>query len=508
MTPETVGDIPVRKRKRKMYQELDAVIIDEVSMVRADLMDCVDIFLRLYGPDYDRPFGGIQMIFFGDLFQLPPVVGQGKKIFLRPIIPLLIFFQPKFLRRLDFKIMQLNKIYRQKDEHFIRLLNAVRDDSVEHHHWEALNRRFKPEHQFSSEDFYIVLTTTNSLADKVNNQRLQGLSGFPKIYQGAVSGEFERKSLPTPEILELKKGAQVMMLNNDPEKRWVNGSLGKIVAIVSDPEGDDVVMVELESGAQVDVKKHTWEIYQYYFDEENNSLASKVMGYFTQYPLKLAWAVTIHKSQGQTFDRVIIDVGWGTFSHGQMYVALSRCTTLEGIVLKQPLTQRHILMDERVLRFMKKFIFLLFLPLFSSFVSAQTPTLDRTQAITQDLSKIEEKQVNPNDWEEKNLDQPYIGLLTETDTTMHDDWSFDEDYHARVKIQKETAKKLGQWPIYYNKSREDITEISAFVETPDGKKLGRLILEICRPMISRRCMQICELKSLLYLKSISVRSLM
>ncbi len=229
VTPESVGDIPVRKRKRKMYQELDAVIIDEVSMVRADLMDCVDIFLRLYGPDYDRPFGGIQMIFFGDLFQLPPVVGHGEEDIFKTHYPTPYFFSSKVFESLDFKIMQLKKIYRQKDEHFIRLLNAVRDDSVEHHHWEALNRRFKPDHQFSPEDFYIVLTTTNALADSVNNQRLQSLSGYPKIYQGVVSGEFERKSLPTPEVLELKSGAQVMMLNNDPEKRWVNGSLGKIV---------------------------------------------------------------------------------------------------------------------------------------------------------------------------------------------------------------------------------------------------------------------------------------
>jgi len=471
VTPESVGDIPVRKRKRKMYQELDAVIIDEVSMVRADLMDCVDIFLRLYGPDYDRPFGGIQMIFFGDLFQLPPVVGNREEDIFKTHYPTPYFFSAKVFESLDFKVMQLNKIYRQKDEHFIRLLNAVRDDNVEHHHWEALNRRFKPDHQFSTEDFYIVLTTTNALAEKVNNQHLQGLSGTPRIYQGTVSGEFERKSLPTPEALELKSGAQVMMLNNDPEKRWVNGSLGKIISVVTDTEGDDVIMVELENGAQVDVKKHTWEIYQYYFDEVNNSLGSKVMGYFTQYPLKLAWAVTIHKSQGQTFDRVIIDVGWGTFSHGQMYVALSRCTTLEGIVLKQPLMQRHILMDERVLRFMKKFIFLLLLPFFSTWGQAQTPVLDRSQVIAQDLSKIEEGQFTPDAWSGQNSDQPYIGLLAEVDTTIHDDWSFDEDYHARIKIQKETAKNLGRWPIYYNKSREEITDIKAFVETPDGKRI-------------------------------------
>jgi len=471
ITPESVGDIPVRKHRRKMYEGLDALIIDEVSMVRADLMDCIDIFLRLYGPHYDRPFGGVQMIFFGDLYQLPPVVGRGEEDIFKTHYPTPYFFSARVFETLDFKTMQLRKIYRQRDEHFIRLLNAVRDDSVEEHHWETLNERFKSDHQFSSEDFYIVLTTTNALADKVNSQRLKSLSGDPKIYQGTIAGEFERKSLPTPEILELKQGAQVMMLNNDSEKRWVNGSLGKITAIASDTEGDDVIMVELENGTEVDVKKFNWEISQYYFDEENNSLASKVMGYFTQYPLKLAWAVTIHKSQGQTFDRVIIDVGWGTFSHGQMYVALSRCTTLEGIILKQPLRQKHILMDERVLTFMKKCIFLLFLPFFLTNSFAQTPSLDRNDAVVQDLSKIEDKQLDPNAWEEKNSDQPYIGLLAETDTVIHDDWSFDEDYHARVKIQKEAAKNLGQWPIYYNKSREQITGIEAFIETPDGRKL-------------------------------------
>jgi len=471
VTPESVGDIPVRKRRQKMYRELSTVIIDEISMVRADLMDCIDLFLRLYGPFYDRPFGGIQMLFFGDLFQLPPVVGRGEEDIFKTHYPTPYFFSAKVFESLDFKSMQLQKIYRQKDEGFIRLLNAVRDDSLEEHHWEKLNGRFKPALQSSLEDFYIVLTTTNALADKVNMQRLQGLTGFPRIYQGVVSGEFERKSLPTPETLELKVGAQVMMLNNDTDKRWVNGSLGKILKIVADTEGDDVIMVELENGTHIDVKKHTWEIYQYYFDEDNKSLGSRVMGYFTQYPLKLAWAVTIHKSQGQTFERVIIDIGWGTFSHGQMYVALSRCTSLEGIVLKQPLNQRHILMDERVVEFMRNFIFLLFLPFLLVPAWAQTPSLDRTQAVVQDLSKIEDKQVNPNAWVEKNSDQPYIGLLAETDTEIHDDWSFDEVYHFRVRIQKDSAKNLGQWPIYYNKSRSSITQVKAFIETPEGKKL-------------------------------------
>ncbi|MDE2027609.1 MAG: DUF3857 domain-containing protein [Candidatus Omnitrophica bacterium] len=471
VTPETVGDIPVRKRRRKMYAELEAVIIDEVSMVRADLMDCIDVFLRLYGPHYDRPFGGIQMIFFGDLLQLPPVVGLREADIFRTHYATPFFFSARVFSGLDFATIQLNKIYRQKDEHFIALLNAIREDSVESHHWEALNRRFQPQHQFAPEDFYIVLTTTNALADKVNIQRLRDLPGLPRIYRGTISGEFGEKSLPAPEVLELKGGVQVMMLSNDPDKRWVNGSLGKITSIAADKDGDDLIMVELEGGGLVDVKKHTWEIYQYYFDEVNNALGSKVVGYFTQYPLKPAWAVTIHKSQGQTFDRVVIDVGWGTFSHGQMYVALSRCTSLEGIVLKQPLNQKHILIDERVLQFMKKYMFLLFLPFLLTAGWAQTPSQDRSRTITRDLSQLESRQADPRAWEEQQANEPYIGLLAETDTVIHDDWSFDQDYHARVKIQKEAAKKLGQWPVYYNKSREEITDIKAFFETPDGRRL-------------------------------------
>lgn len=260
VTPETVGDIPVRKRQRKMFQELGVVVIDEVSMVRADLMDCIDVFLRLYGPFYDRPFGGIQMIFFGDLFQLPPVVAQTEAHIFRSHYATPYFFSARVFESLDLSIMQLKKIYRQKDEHFIRLLNAVREDSVEGHHWETLNRRFQPGLQFSPQEFYIVLTTTNALADKVNSQRLQSLPGAPALYKGAVSGEFELKSLPAPETLELKKGAQVMMLTNDPEKRWVNGTLGKVSDIVTNTNGDDVIMVELEGGREVDVNRFTFEL--------------------------------------------------------------------------------------------------------------------------------------------------------------------------------------------------------------------------------------------------------
>ena len=351
ITPETVNDIIMRKRKRKMYEALDAIVIDEISMVRADLLDCIDAFLRLFGPDYSRPFGGVQVIFLGDMYQLPPVVNRAEEEIFRSHYPSPYFFSSKIFPQIDLRVLELKKIYRQKDENFIHLLNALRHNELQDHHLHAFNSRHHSKAAFNSGDFYITLTTTNAIAEDVNARQLQNLPGQPYVYQGLVSGEFERKSLPTQETLFLKKGSQIMMLNNDADKRWVNGSLG-VVENIHTSEGEDIILVKLENGQSVDVKKYTWEIYQYYFDDVAQNLASKVIGYFTQYPLKLAWAVTIHKSQGQTFERIIIDVGYGTFAHGQMYVALSRCTSLQGIILKKPIAKNQILMDNRVHEFM------------------------------------------------------------------------------------------------------------------------------------------------------------
>ncbi len=351
ITPQSVSEVIVRKQKRQLYKTLEAIIIDEISMVRADLMDCIDAMLRLHGPHFDRPFGGVQMIFFGDLFQLPPVVTRDEEHIFKSVYQTPFFFSAKAFETINLKIFELKKIYRQKDEQFIHLLNAVRDNELRPHHLSAFNTRCHPKYQIPPGEFYITLTTTNALAEKVNLERLNELPGRGHLYQGNMSGEFDRKSLPTGENLEIKKGAQIMMLNNDSEKRWVNGSLGVVTAIRTDTNGDDIIIVDLENGQSVDVKKYDWELYQYYFDEQIEMLSSKVVGYFTQYPLKLAWAVTIHKSQGQTFEKVIIDVGFGTFSHGQMYVALSRCTSLNGVILKQPLAVRHVLLDGRVVEF-------------------------------------------------------------------------------------------------------------------------------------------------------------
>jgi ATP-dependent DNA helicase PIF1 len=351
ITIESVNDIIVRKTKRKMYEQLDAIIIDEISMVRADLLDCIDAFLRLFGREYSKPFGGVQMIFLGDLYQLPPVVSREEENIFRSVYSTPYFFSSKVYPQIDLKICELKKIYRQKDENFIHLLNALRENSLEEHHLHAFNSRHYSKVTFDKNDFYITLTTTNAIADKVNTTQLQSLSSLAHVYQGIISGEFERKSLPTQETLCLKKGAQIMMLNNDADKRWVNGSLG-VIENIQPSVGDDVILVKLENGQTVDVKKYTWEISQYYFDADSDALASKTIGYFTQYPLKLAWAVTIHKSQGQTFEKVMIDVGYGTFAHGQMYVALSRCTSLKGIILKKPIAKNQVIMDNRIHEFM------------------------------------------------------------------------------------------------------------------------------------------------------------
>ena len=356
ITPDSVDEIYVIKKKRDLYAKLETLVIDEISMVRADLLDCIDMFLRLHGPKPSMPFGGVQMVLFGDLYQLPPVVRSNEGGIFRTVYKTPYFFGAKAFERFEYKVLELKEIYRQKDEKFIQILNAVRHNTVSIDDLKALNARYHRNVTVDSDEFFVSLTTTNDLADKVNAGKLAQLDGDVYRYNGTVSGEFEKKNnLPTQQMLELKIGAQVMMLTNDPEKRWVNGTIGKVVEIFPDPEGKDVIMVKLADGTKVDVMSFTWEIFQFYYDEEIESLSSRVVGYFSQFPLKLAWAVTIHKAQGKTFEKVVLDLGRGTFAHGQLYVALSRCTTLEGIVLRQPIERRHVLLDGTVREFFTKF---------------------------------------------------------------------------------------------------------------------------------------------------------
>lgn len=338
---------------KKIYKEIDAIVIDEISMVRSDLLDCVDRFMRLNGRDDKLSFGGAQMIFIGDLYQLPPVVSSGEREIFQSVYKSQYFFDAKVFNNFPMEFIELEKIYRQKDQDFIDLLNVVRNNSAEEEHLAAFNKRYDPEFMPHPEDFFIYLTTTNALADEINKRQLAQLKTKPHSYHGDIQGDFEQRALPTDVDLEVKEGAQVMMLNNDMAGRWVNGSIGKVVSIKknNDEDDDEVIAVQLSDGKKVFVSQFTWEISRFSYNEESKSLTSETVGTFTQYPLSLAWAVTIHKSQGKTFDKVVVDVGKGTFAHGQMYVALSRCTTLEGLVLRKLMLKRHILMDWRVVRF-------------------------------------------------------------------------------------------------------------------------------------------------------------
>ena len=365
VTPDGVRKLPKAKGRDAVYKNLDAIVIDEVSMVRADLMDCVEKFLRLNGPRPKDWFGGLQMIFIGDLYQLPPVVtgherglfgggrgGGGNGRYESPY-----FFSAQIFGELTFDLdfVELEKVYRQTDAEFIDLLNAIRNRSIDDERIERLNSRCRPDFFPPDGEFYITLTSTNDLAAVRNREKLAALPGRARSYAGMTEGEFDRSSLPTEESLELKPGAQVMLLTNDRHGRWVNGTIGRVDRIVKVAGGDDIIAVDIPEAGRVEISPNTWELYHFRYDAQADRIESEAVGSFTQYPLRLAWAVTIHKSQGKTFDRVVIDIGRGAFAHGQVYVALSRCTSFEGIILMTPIFKKHILMDWRIVRFLTRF---------------------------------------------------------------------------------------------------------------------------------------------------------
>ena len=351
----TVGSVRRKGRdeKRNLYKRLTTIVIDEVSMVRADLLDCVDKFLRLNGPDGTLPFGGVQMILIGDLYQLPPVVTGEQKVLFRGYYGTPYFFSAKAMEGLDLVLVELEKVYRQSDDEFIRLLNAIRNRTATDEDIAAINRRCDPAFEPSPKDYYIHLTSTNALADGINEARLAQLKGKLWTSWGIVEGDFGAEYLPTAVELRLKRGAQIMLLNNDASGRWINGTIARVMGFVTDGEGQELIAADLETGEPVCIAPHTWEIYRFFL--KDGELASEVAGSFTHFPVRLAFAVTIHKSQGKTFEKAVIDVGRGTFAHGQMYVALSRCTSLEGIVLKKPLQRSHVLLDWQVVKFLTRF---------------------------------------------------------------------------------------------------------------------------------------------------------
>lgn len=347
ITPDKVLEHQAPKKQRALIQKLDMIIIDEASMLRADLLDCIDTALRHYHENPSTPFGGVQMVFIGDLFQLPPVVaGQEEKALFSSVYQSPYFFSAHVFYDLDYTFLELEKIYRQSDQEFIDLLNKIRDNSIDYKHLEDLNLRHIPNYNEPENDFVITLNTTNAEADKKNSLELAKINTETQVFDGEIEGNFKRQNLPTKMELELKIGAQIMMLSNDMAGRWVNGSIGKVKDILFEE-----IEVELDNGRTVKVEQHSWNIHKYFFNEATGRIDTETVGSFTQYPMRLAWAVTIHKSQGKTFENVIIDIGRGTFAHGQIYVALSRCTSFEGIVLKKPIQRRHIWMDKRITNF-------------------------------------------------------------------------------------------------------------------------------------------------------------
>lgn len=352
----TVESIKRKKRrsdKPSIYQSLDIIIIDEISMVRADLIDCVDKFLRLNGPDENKPFGGIQMVFIGDLYQLPPVVLPREREIFNSHYQTPYFFSAHFFDKFKMELVELEHVYRQKDQDFITILNAIRNNSVTDQHLGQLNERVDADYMPPKDDFSIYLVPTNAAAEKLNTEKLNELEGDKLRFEGKLTGSFTEGQMPTQFDLELKPNAQIMMVNNDLGGRWVNGTLGKIVKISTNSDGEPFVKTELESGAIVNIVPYQWKMYKFLL--EGGTVKTKTVGTFVQLPMKLAWAITIHKSQGKTFNKAVIDIGSNIFSAGQTYVALSRCTNLEGMVLKKPIQKRHIWTDHNIVDFITSY---------------------------------------------------------------------------------------------------------------------------------------------------------
>ncbi|HYD35147.1 MAG TPA: AAA family ATPase [Vitreimonas sp.] len=346
-------------KKRELFQNLQILVIDEISMVRADLMDAMDIFLQTIRAN-DTPFGGVRLIAFGDLYQLPPVLNREEEIAFSLIYPSPYFFDSEVFQRLlqmqpsPLTVIELQTIYRQSEQEFIEVLNGIRDKTLTSEQLNILNRRVNDEWA-EHLDTAIVLTATNYQAEHINTRQLQALDAEPWFYQGSITGSFDKPSFPTDEVITLKPGARVMMVNNDADKRWVNGSMGRVVKFQPKPDNPaaTLVIVKLDSGEEVEVAPYSWEISQSIYNQETNTIEREVIGSFSQYPLRLAWAVTIHKSQGKTFTKVIVDLGRQAFAAGQTYVALSRCTSLGGLHLVRPLRDNDIQLDSRILSFLK-----------------------------------------------------------------------------------------------------------------------------------------------------------
>lgn len=342
-----------RRDHRKLIQEVELIIIDEISMVRADTVDCIDRILRVYSGNMRQPFGGKQLVFVGDVFQLEPVVTSDARDIISKFYKNAFFFSANVFREINLVPIEFTKIYRQSDELFISILNNIRLGKTSYTDLNAINNKVNPTFDPPEEEMYITLATRRDSVDYINERKMAELKTSEFVSYGVIEGDFPEASLPTAQELLLKEHAQVMFIRNDLQwpRRWVNGTLGIISEI--DPEGN--IYVLKDDGQEVMVELETWRNYRYKYNEKEKKIEEEIIGTYTQIPLKAAWAITIHKSQGLTFNNVIVDFTGGVFAGGQTYVALSRCTSLDGLVLKTKINRNDVFVRQEILDFSRQF---------------------------------------------------------------------------------------------------------------------------------------------------------